>query len=356
MNRSSSGSIPTSCRRRSRSSTTRERMLARAGSPPTRPATQRCASTSPLGRTGSGRSRAATAPAGRWPNACWLTATRGRRPGQARRPGHGCSTPGTAARPTPTTRTRSRSPRSAPRSSAYCARPELEAMRMLVDRRDELTRQRVQTVNRLHRLLAELTPGPGEEGHHRPAGQGDTRPSCDPRPGRQDPPTASRPTSSPTWSRSRRRSRALTKELNEMVAGQRHGADGPAGCRADRRRPGPGRGRRRHPVRRPEQVRVLDRHRTTRSILRRAGPAPAVPGREPADEPHDPHRRDHPDPPRHRGPGLLPTQARRRQDPDGSDALPQATDLRRPLPPTRCRRPTQRKRWHGPGRALRGVS
>jgi len=36
---------------------------------------------------------------------------------------------------------------------------ELEALRMLADRREELTRQRVQTVNRLHRLLSELTPG-----------------------------------------------------------------------------------------------------------------------------------------------------------------------------------------------------
>src|SRR6478735_1551716 len=36
---------------------------------------------------------------------------------------------------------------------------ELEALRMLVDRRDELTRTRVQTVNRLHRLLSELIPG-----------------------------------------------------------------------------------------------------------------------------------------------------------------------------------------------------
>jgi len=36
---------------------------------------------------------------------------------------------------------------------------ELEALRILVDRRDELSRQRVQTVNRLQRLLAELTPG-----------------------------------------------------------------------------------------------------------------------------------------------------------------------------------------------------
>ncbi|HYJ68353.1 MAG TPA: IS110 family transposase, partial [Nocardioidaceae bacterium] len=36
---------------------------------------------------------------------------------------------------------------------------DLEALRMLADRRAELTRARVQTVNRLHRLLSELAPG-----------------------------------------------------------------------------------------------------------------------------------------------------------------------------------------------------
>jgi hypothetical protein len=36
---------------------------------------------------------------------------------------------------------------------------QLEALRMLADRREELTRQRVQTVARLQRLLSELTPG-----------------------------------------------------------------------------------------------------------------------------------------------------------------------------------------------------
>ncbi len=41
--------------------------------------------------------------------------------------------------------------------------PELESLRMVIDRRDELTRQRVQTVNRLHRLLAELIPGTGKK-------------------------------------------------------------------------------------------------------------------------------------------------------------------------------------------------
>ena len=37
--------------------------------------------------------------------------------------------------------------------------PEMEALRMLVDRREELAKQRTQTANRLQRLLAELTPG-----------------------------------------------------------------------------------------------------------------------------------------------------------------------------------------------------
>jgi transposase len=40
--------------------------------------------------------------------------------------------------------------------------PELEALRMLTDRRETLTRRRVQTVNRLQRHLAELIPGTGK--------------------------------------------------------------------------------------------------------------------------------------------------------------------------------------------------
>ena len=40
---------------------------------------------------------------------------------------------------------------------------QLEALRLLVDRRAELSRARVQCVNRLHRLLAELVPGQGKK-------------------------------------------------------------------------------------------------------------------------------------------------------------------------------------------------
>ena len=36
---------------------------------------------------------------------------------------------------------------------------QLEALRLLVDRRAELTRSRIQCVNRVHRLLSELVPG-----------------------------------------------------------------------------------------------------------------------------------------------------------------------------------------------------
>ena len=92
---------------------------------------------------------------------------------------------------------------------------QLQALRMLVDRRDALSRRRVQTVNRLHALLAELL-GAGEEGHHRVAGQGAYSRRCAPvtSPGR--PAGGSPPRSWPSWSRWTPRS-SSTAELNKMV-------------------------------------------------------------------------------------------------------------------------------------------
>ncbi|WP_411282695.1 IS110 family transposase, partial [Lapillicoccus sp.] len=52
---------------------------------------------------------------------------------------------------------------------------KLEALRMLTDRREALTRRRVQSVNRLQALLAELLLGQAKEGHHPVAGQGAAR-------------------------------------------------------------------------------------------------------------------------------------------------------------------------------------
>ena len=94
---------------------------------------------------------------------------------------------------------------------------QLEALRMLVDRREELSKTRVQAVNRLHRLLSELVPGTGEEEHHHRPGQGPSSPRVRPR---------------DVAGKTRRRlaaeqltdlvavekkTKALTKELKEMV-------------------------------------------------------------------------------------------------------------------------------------------
>ena len=83
---------------------------------------------------------------------------------------------------------------------------ELEALRMLVDRREELTRTRVQTVNRLQRLLSELTRV-GPSGTSLPCRQRRSWPQCvrGTWPGR--PVAGLRSNSSPSLSRSRRRSR-----------------------------------------------------------------------------------------------------------------------------------------------------
>jgi transposase len=50
---------------------------------------------------------------------------------------------------------------------------ELEALRMLVDRREELTRAKVQTVNRLQRAAGLADPRERQEGHHHGSGQAD---------------------------------------------------------------------------------------------------------------------------------------------------------------------------------------
>jgi hypothetical protein len=66
---------------------------------------------------------------------------------------------------------------------------ELEALRMLVDRRQELTRTRIQTVNRLQRLLSELTPGKAKKDITTLQAQGDPGVGAAAGPGRQDPPS-----------------------------------------------------------------------------------------------------------------------------------------------------------------------
>ena len=89
----------------------------------------------------------------------------------------------------------------------------------------------------------------------------------------------------------------------------------------------------------------------------RADPTPALARREPQGQPRHPHRRRQPDPPRQSRPGLLPAQARRRQDPAWKPCA-----ASRGASPTPCidnsrrRRTPPPRRGRGSGRAPRGVS
>ena len=84
---------------------------------------------------------------------------------------------------------------------------QLEALRMLVDRRAELSKARIQTVNRVHRLLSELVPGQSQEEHHHRARPRRSWPRSSPATWPARPAAGSPPSRSPSWSRSRRRSR-----------------------------------------------------------------------------------------------------------------------------------------------------
>ena len=83
---------------------------------------------------------------------------------------------------------------------------ELETLRMLADRREELTRAKVQTVNRLQRLLSELTPVRPRR-TSLPCRQRRSSPRCVPVTWLGKPGADSPPSSSPSSSQPRRRSR-----------------------------------------------------------------------------------------------------------------------------------------------------
>jgi transposase len=229
---------------------------------------------------------------------------------------------------------------------------ELEALRMLTERREALMRRRVQTVCRLQALLAELLSGQAKRDLTALQAK-KMLASVRPR---------------DIAGKTRRRLAAeelfelvaveakikkATAELKAMVLAREsrlmeiHGIGAVVAARilADV----------------GDVARFADRNRfaswTGPAPLDASSgeqPAPSLPSREPSGQPHDPHRRGHPTPRRHRGPRVLPTQESSGQGAAGGDPLPEATHLRRDLQATRRRRPSCRKR--GAGRALRGVT
>ena len=98
--------------------------------------------------------------AGRWPSGWQLTASWCWTCPRNRPPGCGCTPADMAARPTSTTRSPVGLAALEGTGILPVARDDVTvSLRLLCDRREELVAQRTQAVCRLHRLLAELTPG-----------------------------------------------------------------------------------------------------------------------------------------------------------------------------------------------------
>jgi hypothetical protein len=231
------------------------------------------------------------------------------------------------------------------------ADPDLAVLRMLCDRRDELSRARAQALNRLHRLFLDLLPGGA------PVKKSTSQYQA----------LLARVRPRDLASKTRRRMaaeeledlrrldaklKAIKAELKAAVE-----ATGAAGWTSTASvRPAP-------PASSPTSATSpgsptvttsrRDRHRAHRRLQRPAPAPPALARRQPPPQPRALHSRDRPAAQRHPRPRLLPPQARCRENPHGSHALPAPPALRRGLPATRRRRP--RPARNEPGRAPRGV-
>ena len=209
------------------------------------------------------------------------------------------------------------------------------ALRALVEHREDLVRARTQTINRLHTLLTQLIPGGA------PAGLSAATAAALLRGGRPKTPLQQtlRRLATDLVTEIRRLDRRITAADQDIAA-----AVTAAGCTLSelygigtcwpaRSLPESAR----HPLPLRRRVRLLQRHRTDRSVLRRRRPSPPVPRRGSATELLRAHHGHHPTPPEHPRPGLLPAQTRRRQESPRGPALPQTAAVRRGLPPA-CRR------------------
>ena len=233
---------------------------------------------------------------------------------------------------------------------------QLAVLRTLADRRRALGQEHTRMVSQLHHLLLELVPG-GAKKFLSAAQAKEILSKVRPRDAAGKVRRRVAAELVGDLERTYKRKKAADKELTELVRATGTSlldltGIGPSGGRA-----AAGRGRRHHPVPRPGSLRVLDRHRTHRRVLRRPRQASTLARREPADQPRLAHHGHRPTTqPRHR-PRLLRPQEGRRQDLDGGHALPETTTLRRRLPGhARRRRRPHHRREDGPGRTPGNVS
>src|SRR5215469_16915025 len=219
--------------------------------------------------------------------------------------------------------------------------PDLLVLGMLADRRDELGRARTQTINRIHRLLLELIPGGAKQ--FLSAAQARALLAT------------TRPRDIVGKTRRRlaaeliteleaidRKIKTCKKEITAHVQAQGstllqlHGI-GPSSA-----------------ARLPADVgdirRFASRDHSAGCLIRSAAAPPALPRRQPADQPRTAHHGHRPAAQRNRRTRLLRRPQGRREDLDGSHAVPQTTPVQRGLPAD-APRPAQQTS-DGPGRAL----
>jgi transposase len=224
-----------------------------------------------------------------------------------------------------------------------------EILRMLTDRRQELVRARIATVNRLHEVLTQLIPG-GARKNLRASTARRLLSSVRPRAAVGKARKQLALDYLGDLERLDTRLKDLKAQIAEAVAAQRSSLVSIDGV-------GPlGAGKTLAEVidvrRFPSKAHFASYTGTAPiDVSRGQQPAPAQPRRQPPAQPRAAHRGHHPDPDARPGPGLLPAQARPGQDPPRSAALPQTATLRRRLP-TPHRRPGSSE----PGRTSGGVS
>ena len=165
---------------------------------------------------------------------------------------------------------------------------QLTVLRVLADRRRSLGEDHTRIVSQLHHLLLELIPGGAKKDLS--AAQAKAL-LAKVRPRDAAGKTRRRVAAEliADLERIYARKKAADKELTRAGRRDRQQPDEAARHRPVRRRPAAGRRRRHHPVPRPRPLRVLERHRTHRRLLRRPRPAPTVAGREPSDQPDPAH-------------------------------------------------------------------
>jgi len=179
------------------------------------------------------------------------------------------------------------------------------ARRLMVGRRDWLGRAGTDTVNRLHALLLDLVPGGAKK--HLSALQARTILA------------GVRPRDVVGRTRRQLASELITElavidkkikqsnaALTDPDRGHRQQTATAQRDRPLRGGPAAGRHRRRQPVRQPQPLRVLERHRTAGRLLGRSAPPSSVPGWESAHQPGPAYHGRRPATPRHRGPRILP--------------------------------------------------